>query len=430
MESNGKNERINECIISGSTIGDGIDKFFLKVSPCICKVEADGKTGTGFFIKFLTDQKYFYCLFSSKFIITKDIIDKNKNIIVYYDNEFKNINIKLNKEERYIQNFEEIDKNLSMVVVQILPKDKVHKEYFLLPELDIKDYNNLKNRQIYIPQYFLGKKLTNSTRIITDINNYVFTHTSSTGKGSFGSPIFLKESINVIGIHKQENPEIPENYGNFIYPALDKIKEYIQNKNKTSSNLKKSIIKIEYDNGEYYIGDLINDIPNGKGTMYYSNNTIKYEGDFKKGKFEGKGKLYLENDEYYIGEFLDGIKSGKGTEYYKNGIIKYDGSFINDKYDGEGTFIWENGQYYKGGFKEGTMFGKGIEYYECGNIKYDGNFINGVYDGDGKYIYNNGNYYIGEWKEGKKHGKGIKFDKDGNINEEGEFIQGTFIKSP
>ena len=421
-----EDERINEGLIHGSVIGD-IDANFYRVSRSVCKIITEVQTGSGFFLKYSIDNKYFYCLMTNEHIITNDLIKYKKKITVYYDNEFKNININLNKEERYIQNFQEIDENLDIAVVQILPKDNIHKNYFLLPELEINNFDELKTRDIYIPQYFLGENLTTSSGKIKGINNNEFTHLASTTKGSSGSPILLKGSINVFGIHKQGTSNGQHNYGNFIYPALDKIKEYLQNKNKTGSNLKKSIIKIEYDNGEYYIGDLINDIPNGKGIMYYSNNTIKYEGDFKKGKFEGNGKLIFEDGQSYVGEFLDGIKSGKGTEYYKNGTVKYEGSFINDKYEGEGKLIWENGEFYIGKFKDGAMDGKGIEYYKDGNIKYDGNFIKGVYDGDGKYIYKNGNYYIGEWKEGKKHGKGIKFDKDGNVILEGKFITGNFI---
>ena len=70
-----------------------------------------------------------------------------------------------------------------------------------------------------------------------------------------------------------------------------------------------------------------------KGTYYYKNGFIKYEGDFVNDKYEGNGKYIYENDEYYIGQFLNGLRHGKGTLYYKKCSIKYEGYFVNDEYN-------------------------------------------------------------------------------------------------
>ena len=61
--------------------------------------------------------------------------------------------------------------------------------------------------------------------------------------------------------------------------------------------------------------------------MYYSNGNIKYDGEFINGNREGKGKYIFENGEYYIGELKNNLKHGKGIMYYSNGNIKYDGEF-------------------------------------------------------------------------------------------------------
>ena len=58
-------------------------------------------------------------------------------------------------------------------------------------------------------------------------------------------------------------------------------------------------------------------------------------------KKEGNGKFIWENGEYYIGEYLNDLKNGKGKIYYNNNSIKYDGDFVNDKFEGKGKFIWE-----------------------------------------------------------------------------------------
>ena len=57
-----------------------------------------------------------------------------------------------------------------------------------------------------------------------------------------------------------------------------------------------------------------------------------YEGDYINDKKEGNGKYIWENGEYYIGQFKNGLSHGKGTMYYSNGKIKYEGDWINNKF--------------------------------------------------------------------------------------------------
>ena len=77
-----------------------------------------------------------------------------------------------------------------------------------------------------------------------------------------------------------------------------------------------------------------------KRTIYYKNGSIKYEGDFINDKAEGNGKYIKEDGNYYIGELKNNLKHGKGKLYYKNGNIKYEGDFINDKFAGNGKFYY------------------------------------------------------------------------------------------
>ena len=186
------------------------------------------------------------------------------------------------------------------------------------------DYMNniekLKNEEITIIQYPKGK-LSYSNGIITEIDNYELTHLASTEEGSSGSPIFIKGSIKVIGIHKGGKKDKNENYGDFIGPIYNFF-----------INLLK--YKIELENGEYYIGEFKNDLRNGKGILYYSNGNIQYEGDWINDNAEGNGKYIWENGQYYIGQYKNGLKHGKGTIFYSNGNIKYEGDWINDKPEG------------------------------------------------------------------------------------------------
>ena len=75
----------------------------------------------------------------------------NKNmILVLFNIENNSINIKLDKNERYIKTF--IDKKIDATLIQITSKDNIYKDYFLEPELGY-DNNNLVGKEIFIPQF-------------------------------------------------------------------------------------------------------------------------------------------------------------------------------------------------------------------------------------------------------------------------------------
>ena len=469
--------RIPECIIKFSPF-EKLDNNITKVAKSICKLKIENILtngietiiGTGFLLKFLIDLDFFYCLISNEHVITRNIINNNNNnIVIKYDSEFKLANIKLDKSKRYIKSFENI--GLDITVVEIIDEDNIYSDFFLwsVPEDFVKNSDLIKCN-IYIPQYAQGKELVNARGLIINIDKYEFTHLASTEHGSSGSPIFLKNSINVIGIHKEGNRNKTENYGDFIYPIFDIIKKDIREKR---NNGKYSNGKYIWDNGKYYLGEFKNNKPNGKGIKYYKNRKIEYEGDFINGKFEGKGKFIYDDGYYYIGQFKDGLRNGKGTIYYPNGNIEFEGNFINNKAEGYGKFIGEDGEYYIGQYKKGLEHGKGKYYYSNGKIQYDGeyfygqrggygkyfdaenkyyclgefkngylngkgtvynsddgkviyegDFVDGKFEGYGKYIYDNSNYYKGQFKNHLMHGKGIEYYSNGNIQYEGDFING------
>ena len=386
METNNK-DRINEVKIKGSSI-DKID-YLYTVCKSVCKIIISNKMSSGFLIKLYVENNPFYCLMTCEHLIEKEAIESKEKMEIYYDNEQKKNEIELNKNKRYIQNY--LYLNIDVIIIEIIKEDNINENYFLLPNLEyINGYNIFKNKGIYIPQYPNGEGLGYSKGIINSINNYEFSHLASTEQGSSGSPIFILNATKVIGIHKQSKKDKSENYGNFIGPIIESLKK----------NLKYD--KKQYDKDIYY-------------------------GEFKNEKREGYGKYIWENGEYYIGQWLNDKKHGKGILYNKNRNIKYDGDFVNDKFEGYGKYIYENGNYYIGKWLNNKMHGKGIEYYKNGNIKYEGDFVNGKYEGDGKYIYEKDYYYIGQWLNDKRHGKGILYYKNGDIKYEGDFVNDKFI---
>lgn len=83
---------------------------------------------------------------------------------------------------------------------------------------------------------------------------------------------------------------------------------------------------IKYSNGNEYIGESINDVPNGFGTYYYKsgvNNGCSIVGRFVSGKINGLSTINYKDGSYYIGDFKDNYKHGKGTLYKKDGTQEH-----------------------------------------------------------------------------------------------------------
>ena len=417
MEINKNKKRLSKASVKS------IETPNIDISKSLCEILSSNHKGFGFFLKYIIQEKYIYCLIANEHLITKDMINNNNKINILYDNETKKLEIALNEKERYINNFK--DFNIDVSIIQILSSDNIDKDYFLVPKLTNIDYNNLKNNEISTLHYSSStKKIEHINGLIKKVNKFEFSFKTNMGKVTSGFPIFLTDNKKVIGINKEKKKEHSSKYyADFIYPILDIIKIDIVNITESNKIIpKKDNNKIEYENGNYYIGEDINGIPNGKGILYYKNGNIAYEGNFINGKWEGQGKYIWENGNYYIGQFKNDLKHGKGIMYYKNGNIAYDGDFINGKFEGYGKYYWKDGDLYIGQFKNDLKHGKGIIYYKNGKIAYEGDFTNGKFEGNGKYIDENDNYYIGQFKEGKRHGKGIEYYKNGKIMYEGNFI--------
>lgn len=98
----------------------------------------------------------------------------------------------------------------------------------------------------------------------------------------------------------------------------------------TTTNNTKTKTTLKYQNGDIYEGEVVNNIPNGKGKYTYANGSI-YDGNWTNGKFDGKGKFTANNGAYYDGEWKNGLREGKGKTVDGNGKLLYEGIWINGK---------------------------------------------------------------------------------------------------
>ena len=285
-------DRINEKIIRHKEIipiDKELDMRLIDVYKSICKITYEIEknkieNGSGFLIKLSKDGEEIYCLMTNHHVITKEMIDSKKTFKVEYEFRKKSISIKLDpNEKRFIKSDETLD--FTIIDVHDIIKDK----YFLSP--NTKNINYI-NEDIYILQYPGGDKLGRSEGKIIRINNYdELVHDARTEPGSSGSPIFLKDKTEVIGIHKAGSERKKENYGTLINSII----EFIQSKNNKSkkSNENISIIK-EYQQNEilcihnkkYDEIDLLHD---------YSEDTNDLSEEQKKSYIEGKNNINENN---------------------------------------------------------------------------------------------------------------------------------------
>ena len=180
-----------------------------------------------------------------------------------------------------------------------------------------------------------------------------------------------------------------------------------------------------YENGDHYLGDMKNGLPDGNGTL----NTIldgmgyTYVGQFKNGKKNGKGILSSKDDKYnYDGGWREDKKNGVGTLFDYGD--KYTGDFKDDKYCGNGTLCGKNGEIYECEFKDGKPDGLGRVTLVNGDV-YTGTFVQGKISGQVSIKYKNGESYNGYYENECKCGYGIFFANNGD-SYEGDFLNNLY----
>ena len=95
-------------------------------------------------------------------------------------------------------------------------------------------------------------------------------------------------------------------------------------------------------------------------------------GEMPEGKLEDPEIIIIiyPNGDKYVGEVQDGLPDGYGTIASINGHM-YDGGWKNGRQHGKGTYIWPDGDFFIGMYKNGERHGKGSYYCADGEM-YEG----------------------------------------------------------
>ena len=194
------------------------------------------------------------------------------------------------------------------------------------------------------------------------------------------------------------------------------------------------------------MGEKRNELRHGFGTYVYKTNSfcVKYEGEWKDGEKNGKGRLEFADGSVYDGEFKAGEISGVGTRNFKNDR-SYTGEFLLGEFHGEGIYMDSNVTY-EGSFKRNKFDGKGKLFDKSTETQYDGEFSSHRKHGQGVERTPRENYkgtfvqgtregygiltnlttkvtYEGNFNGGQRHGLGKEFDPKTNITYEGKFYE-------
>jgi len=212
----------------------------------------------------------------------------------------------------------------------------------------------------------------------------------------------------------------------------------------------------EEEDGKY-LGEIKNLKPDGSGAYTYGKGKWegdKYEGQWKRGNFNGHGTYTRSDGHKFVGEWKNNVLNDF-TEYDKYGIIvrKYVNGVkvmlaqktpLNKKRERgilfrDGPRIkWEEGGKkwfttgdektqgkYEGEILEGIPHGQGTYYWFNVN-RYEGGWEYGLFDGQGTYYsYPSGVKVVGEFRRDKEWNT-LRYDKDGNIIE--KIVRGKLKK--
>lgn len=158
------------------------------------------------------------------------------------------------------------------------------------------------------------------------------------------------------------------------------------------------------DQYEEYRGEFLLGKYHGKGYWKHEKDGITtiYNGNWRDGRRYGEG-TYSINGREVKGVWLENECTGKGTCTTKEG--SYEGKFKRGFFDGEGKMEYANGNIYEGDFIRGRRQGYGIMTFKKNGNTYEGSWYMDKPNGHGKMTYASGKTLIGQFRDGEYIGR-------------------------
>ena len=160
-------------------------------------------------------------------------------------------------------------------------------------------------------------------------------------------------------------------------------------------------------NGQYYSqGEIIKGLRDGKWTEWHENGQKEWEENFKDGDLVKRTQfLYYDNNQIKSEiNFKDDKKGGKSTIWYKNGQIESERYYKDNQLNGKSTYWDKNGQkFIDANYKDDNPDGKWTFWKNNGQKDEERNYKEG--DLVDKTIFKYG-YFTGHLKSVKKYKDG------------------------
>jgi len=197
------------------------------IENSICKINGD-TIGTGFFCKIECNNKKIPVLMTNYHVINDKFLEDNQSLKVYIKNDYHTINI--NKDSKiYSSTKNEYD----IMIIKINKDNKDIKNYL---EIDSNIYKKdslltYKNERVHILHYpnnsekaciSYGKGIEKEEG---EEGKYYIKHKCNTQRGSSGAPILSSLTNKVIGIHKGYKRRENINIGTFLKFPLDEFEQ-------------------------------------------------------------------------------------------------------------------------------------------------------------------------------------------------------------
>ena len=207
----------------------------------------------------------------------------------------------------------------------------------------------------------------------------------------------------------------------------DDVTKYSMDDNMPTYHLESTEMRDAYNARGLYTGSVSRkqQMPHGRGKMKYHHQGRSYEGDWVFGHWHGMGGIRNANGDVYEGQVVNDLREGKGKLFYADGRI-FDGDFQQDD-PIKGTLTFPDGARYVGELHNGARHGYGI-YYFTDNSIYEGYSVMNIFEGKGKMTWTDGGWYEGEWLQGEIHGYGIEIRADGSVRHKGQWSKGVPIR--
>lgn len=219
--------------------------------------------------------------------------------------------------------------------------------------------------------------------------------------------------------------------GTFVFFSYQYIftQHYFQPIVKVEGNCINGYARIEYKNGEVYLGHCKDSLPDGQGNQYIMHGwldkvTMTYIGTFKKGQRHGKGTITYDDGDSYTGGWKNGLWHGKGM-YLRSDSSYFKGTYKEDFATGYGINKLSSGDLYKGMFKWGKRNGFGV-YTGVKGERYVGYFKDDKFNGMGKFTIPDGSSYKGHYKNNRFHGLGT-LTKPDSLPQKGVWKNSKFL---